>query len=127
MSEVNLVTPQMAQGGAMKSAQGPELPVFRKSNVQDEPVKVAAVEDTGVRLSEGDREARVKEAAQFFAKDVFVVSDTKFTIFKDSSGQYITRFTNMRDGSVTYIPEPEVLNYMESMGRSRRAIVEIDA
>jgi hypothetical protein len=36
------------------------------------------------------------------------VSDQKFTIYKDAAGQYITRFTSLRDGSVTYIPEPEL-------------------
>ncbi|HUP13386.1 MAG TPA: hypothetical protein VM187_14275, partial [Niastella sp.] len=40
--------------------------------------------------------------------DTFVVSDRTFTIFKDATGQYITRFTSLRDGKVTYIPEPNL-------------------
>ena len=33
---------------------------------------------------------------------------TSFTIFKDATGQYITRIRNKDDGSVTYVPEPEM-------------------
>ncbi|MEQ1704802.1 MAG: hypothetical protein ABL867_02370 [Rickettsiales bacterium] len=40
--------------------------------------------------------------------DPYVVSDRTFTIFKDATGQYITRFTSLRDGKVTYIPEPNL-------------------
>lgn len=40
--------------------------------------------------------------------DVFVVSDRTFTIFKDVTGQYVTRFTSLRDGKVTYVPEPNL-------------------
>ena len=50
----------------------------------------------------------VQQAAQAAAANVYVVSDKKFTIFKDASGQYITRFTSLRDGKVTYIPEPQI-------------------
>ena len=47
----------------------------------------------------------VQNAAQSVAAS-FVVSDHTFTIFKDTTGQYITRFISLRDGSITYIPEP---------------------
>ncbi len=40
--------------------------------------------------------------------DIYVVSDRTFTIFKDASGQYVTRFTSLRDGKVTYVPEPNL-------------------
>ena len=57
---------------------------------------------------EPQRQAAVQRAAQQLA-NVYVVSDLRFTIFKDSTGQYITRFTSLRDGKVTYIPEPSLL------------------
>lgn len=104
-----------------------DFPTIRKTQVGDEMVKVAAVEQADVKLPDDKRFKQVERAAQIFFKDVFVVSDTKFTIFKDTSGQYVTRFTNLRDGSVTYIPEPEILRYMETHGREREALVEIDA
>lgn len=56
--------------------------------------------------------------------DVFVVSDRTFTIFKDVSGQYITRFTSLRDGKVTYIPEP---NLFKIGGESDSINVKIKA
>jgi hypothetical protein len=60
------------------------------------------------------------QAVQQVAHDianVFIVGDKRFTIFKDVTGQYITRFTSLRDGRVTYIPEPEMLR-MSSSGPS---------
>ena len=127
--DINLVNPAGASQGSTLSVQarGSEFPAIRKSQVQDEPVKVPAVDKADIRASEDRRAARVREAAKTYFKDVFVVNDTTFSIFKDSSGQYITRFTNLRDGSVTYIPEVEILQYMESKGRTREAIIEINA
>jgi hypothetical protein len=37
-----------------------------------------------------------------------VLGDTEFAIFKDQSGQLITRFRNKVDGKVTYIPQPSL-------------------
>jgi hypothetical protein len=57
-------------------------------------------------------EQRRFEAVQRMAQDianVFIVSDRTFTIYKDTTGQYITRFTSLRDGKVTYIPEPDLI------------------
>ena len=54
------------------------------------------------------RSEQVEHAASRFS-DFFAVSATSFSIYKDSSGQFITRFTNLKDGSVTYIPEPQML------------------
>jgi hypothetical protein len=46
--------------------------------------------------------------------ELFAVSDKTFTIFRDASGQYITRYTSLRDGSVSYVPEPKLLQYAPS-------------
>lgn len=52
----------------------------------------------------------VRIAAERVRQNVFVVSDTRFTIFKDAhTGQYITRYTDLRTGTVTYYPEQELL------------------
>jgi len=127
--DINIVNPAGASQGSTMSVQarGSDIPVQRRSQVQDEPVKVAAVEKADIRASEGQREARVVDAAQHLFQDVFAVSDSTFSIFKDASGQFITRFTNLRDGSVTYIPEPDIIRYMESKSQQREALVEIDA
>jgi len=59
------------------------------------------------QAAEQQRLQAVHRAAQAVS-DIFVVSDRTFTIFKDTSGQYVTRFTSLRDGKVTYIPEPNL-------------------
>ncbi len=58
------------------------------------------------------------------AANIYVVSDQRFTIFKDATGQYITRFTSLRDGKVTYIPEPQLL---KSAGSYAGATLNIKA
>ncbi len=60
-----------------------------------------------VQLAQQQRFQAVQHVSQQIA-DTFVVSDRTFTIFKDATGQYITRFTSLRDGKVTYIPEPNL-------------------
>lgn len=69
--------------------------------------------DFDAAAAEHKRLEMVKQAAQDIA-NVYVVSDKQFTIFKDASGQYITRFRDLRDGKVTYIPEPELFRLQRS-------------
>lgn len=64
-------------------------------------------------VADQQREANVRRAAE--RANLYAVSDRRFTIFKDSTGQYITRFTSLRDGKVTYIPEPELMMYSSSL------------
>src|SRR5689334_6909416 len=59
------------------------------------------------QAGEQKRLETVQHAAQDIA-NIYIVGDKTFTIFKDATGQYITRFTSLRDGKVTYIPEPEL-------------------
>ncbi|NBX03090.1 MAG: hypothetical protein EBR02_03295 [Alphaproteobacteria bacterium] len=67
----------------------------------------AAPDAVDLQVAEQKRLQAVQRAAQ--NANNFAVSDKTFTIFKDVTGQYITRFTSLRDGKVTYIPEPELL------------------
>ena len=75
---------------------------------------------------EQKRADAVKAASQQ-AAETFVVSDHSFTIFKDATGQYITRFTSLRDGKVTYIPEPNIFKMGNSGGSSSQPLVQIKA
>lgn len=67
-----------------------------------------ASQPTGAELEQKRYDA-VQTASQNLFKNSYAVSDTTFTIYKDGSGQYITRYINLRDGRVTYIPEPQLL------------------
>jgi hypothetical protein len=52
--------------------------------------------------------------------NLYAVSDTRFTIYK-SGGEYYTRITNLRDGSVSVIPEAQ---FLASAGTSSGALIE---
>ena len=94
------------------------------------PSNVQQVTETNkAELSNADqrRYETVERGAQAMAMEMFAVSDSTFTIFKDASGQFVTRFTSLRDGSVTYYPEPEVAAFMEKRMAERQASYDIDA
>lgn len=67
--------------------------------------------------AEAVRMESVKRAAQSNANN-YVLGDQRMTFFKDSTGQYITRYVSLRDGRVTYIPEPQLMNIGGTSGRS---------
>lgn len=119
------------QGGArpqtLPGARSADFPVVKQQETN--AGTTARVPDVEVDTNAADekRLARLQQAAKSFFKDVYAVSDTTFSIFKDQTGQYITRFTNLRDGRVTYIPEPQMAQYMERVARAREALVEIQA
>lgn len=69
------------------------------------PGQQLAQVDFNAQTAEQTRAEAVLKAAEQLA-NVFVIGDSTFSLFKDSTGQYITRFTSLRDGRVTYIPEP---------------------
>jgi hypothetical protein len=93
----------------LPGAKGADFPVIQKpqSTPQTKPQTSGSYES--VEVVEDIRFQQVKAAAESYFKDVFAVSDMRFTIYKDTSGQYITRYTSLRDGKVTYIPEPALL------------------
>lgn len=48
----------------------------------------------------------------------YPLGDSRFTIFKDAkSGQYIVKYTSLKDGSVRQIPEPELLTDYAARGK----------
>lgn len=102
---------------AVKALPVPAAPVLSKPVVVAEvPVFVGTpdkVEFTP-QLADQKRFEAIKRMAQQVA-NVFIVNDRRFTIFKDASGQFITRFTSLRDGKVTYIPEPDLIKISGSV------------
>ncbi len=94
---------------AGKLAESP--PVKKSDNVQGQ-VQIPAVDEVDLKRAEERRMAEIRKTVEREAfKETFAVRDNRFTIFKDTSGQIITRFTSLRDGSVTYVPEPEILRF----------------
>ncbi len=84
-----------------------------------------------IEIPSGDkaREEFIQKAAELFRSRTFYpISDTRFTIYKDGlTGEFITRFTNMKDGSVTHIPEPEIAAFYYKMRGEGQPIVRTEA
>lgn len=83
----------------------------KKSDSVKEPVQIPQVEHIDLKRADEKRLTNIKRTVEReMSRDFFAVRDNRFIIFKDSkSGQYVTRFTSLRDGAVTYIPEPKIL------------------
>lgn len=107
----------------MGKADALPLKQFEKAASAPKPVAEQVAYDASA--SDKTRYENMERASQMF-KDVFVVSDMKFSIYKDFTGQFVTRFTNLRDGSVSYIPEPDMMQYLEQRGKARKALLKID-
>lgn len=93
-----------------------EAPVIKRSEVETAPVQIAAVENIDIKQLDQKKLDTLRDNLRKTFANSYVVSDRSFSIYKDISGQYITRFTNLRDGTVTYVPEPEILRYLGSNG-----------
>jgi hypothetical protein len=121
------------QGGiklpqSLPGARSPDLPVAKPKTSDTQIAASLPGQDKAAPVdTETKRQVAVQTAAKSFFKDVYAVSDTTFSIYKDASGQYITRYTSLRDGKVTYIPEPDMLEYLERRKHVREALVEIQA
>ncbi len=107
--------------GIINPVKTPSLPAHLSqpaAPVLPKPVSTEALPAMfDVQVAEQKRYETVQRIAQDIA-NVFIVSDKTFSIFKDNTGQYITRFTSLRDGRVTYIPEPQLLRMSQSSAPS---------
>lgn len=129
----------LAVGGQIPQAplgvRGTDFPVVNKtdpapvaSSHHDVPAQgTSAYDQSASDRAEQQRYEAILTASRDFFKDVYAVSDTSFTIYKDASGQYITRYTSLRDGRVTYIPEQNILQYAQSRAYGGTAFVKIQA
>jgi len=97
----------------------PTLPGIRSADAPVQKTTRIKADDTAFAPGQNDtsdnaagdiekrRFERIKEASSKF--DLYPISDKTFTIYKTPSGEYITRYVSLRDGRVTYYPEPTVL------------------
>ncbi len=68
--------------------------------------------DNSSASSEDSHEAAVRAALSF--KNTYALGDQQFSIFKDATGKYITRYVSLRDGKVTYLPAPTFVRPSQS-------------
>ena len=129
---INLQTGGYIPPQPLPGARSADVQLGPKQQQQPAPSAEPSVPVLGQRLPttettpEDKRYEQVVFAAKNLFKDVYAVSDRNFTIFKDASGQYITRYTSLRDGRVTYIPEPKLMQLFEGR-QARQAVLEIRA
>lgn len=117
---VSLITTMVGMGGAPASSGNAAKPAevslplptpqpAPQPVVQSEPApSTTTPQEMTERRSEAMRQALSAVLPKFF----YPVTDVRFTIYKDSSGQYITKFTNIVSGEVSQIPEPDLLNML---------------
>lgn len=79
---------------------------------QSEQQIVSAHNDNTLAQSSAAAQAQYQEALRqtyMSLQNFHPLGDTEFTIFKDATGQLITRYVSLTDGSVTYVPAPPAL------------------
>jgi hypothetical protein len=90
-------------------------PPVKTSEVVQEPVQITSVNEGLFKKVDQKRLQDLEQVVQDpKVRDVYVVGDSRFTIFKDMQGRFITRFTSLRDGTVTYVPESDVMRFAAS-------------
>lgn len=126
---INLQTGGYQPPPSLPGARGADIQVGQKQLKQDAvlPVPVPSQGPATAPSAEENRYEKVLAAARAVAKDAYPISDMSFTIFKDTSGQYVTRYTSLRTGQVTYIPEPQALAAFEARQQVRTPVVSIQA
>lgn len=78
--------------------------------------------------AEQQRYDQVLNASQTVAGNTYAVSDKSFTIFKNTDGQYVTRYTSLRDGKVTYVPEQTLVQIIgPGQAKAQQSILHIKA
>lgn len=111
VGSLNTNLPNMAQiAGGVVARPVEQQAEAQAQRVAETPKKQ---ETLSQRNPDESRLEAIKQAAKQQAVNYFVVSDSRFTIYKQQSGDnyvYVTRFTSLKDGSVTVIPEQELLS-----------------
>lgn len=103
----------------------PREAVAPRQAVPQAPASQDARSKEDYSSSDGRREALVQRAAEAI-RNSFPGAGRTFTIFKDANGQLITRFTSS-DGRVTYVPEPNVIEFMQRHGSMPDQLLKINA
>ncbi|MES2984040.1 MAG: hypothetical protein V4735_02505 [Pseudomonadota bacterium] len=129
---INLQTGAFIVPQTLPGARSADTQVVQKQQTDTYPAPAPTQDETDffpvpTPSVEDKRYDQVFNASKSLFKDVYAVTDTSFTIFKDESGQYITRYTSLRDGRVTYVPEPKLLQLFESSLKTRSAVIELQA
>jgi hypothetical protein len=94
------------------------------ASYQPQPVQQTQVVANASNNNAGDPDAAadslqaqylqaLQQAALSF-KNSYPLGNQEFSIFKDATGQYITRYVSLIDGSITYVPQPVLVRHTTS-------------
>jgi hypothetical protein len=119
---INLQTGSYVAPQPLPGARSTDIQVVQKQ-VEQYPVSVPAPSYDPIAKAEQQRYDNVLSASQ----DNYVVADKSFTIFKDAGGQYVTRYTSLRDGKVTYVPELKLVQVFGSGQSDTSPVLKINA
>lgn len=115
MDALGTIKPVVTTPSPVKSA--PVLPAPSQSKA------TVVLPNEVERYDSGQAEARRLEALANAARNApQPLGSQVFTMFKDSSGQMVTRFRDTNSGKVTYIPEPQLLRMAANTGGSQSVV-----
>ena len=123
---INLQTGGYTAPQIVSGARSADIQVGQKQVQKDTVISAPATPQNVSPDAPSVEEKRYQQVIRA-AQSSFAVSDKTFAIFKDATGQYITRFKSLRDGRVTYIPEQRLLQQFEASQRSGRSAISIQA
>ena len=108
---INLQTGGYIAPQILLGASSTDIQVSQKQSEYYPESVLAPSNPSTSRDADQQRYDHVLNASQNVAGNTYAVSDKSFTIFKSADGQYITRYTSLRDGKVTYVPELKLVQY----------------
>jgi hypothetical protein len=85
--------------------------------------QLQASTDSSVAQSANLQEQAVQQALTAFN---YPLGNKEFSIFKDVTGQYITRYVSLQDGSVTYVPAPTLVKQTQLANVTQNPLVALD-
>jgi hypothetical protein len=114
---------QLPQPGHSAAA---ELPVLPKPSTAAQVAPTPSTQQQFDATADEKQYQVIRRASEDLA-NFFVVGDSSVAIFKDATGQYVTRYTSLRDGKVTYIPQPKLMSLHASQNFDSASLVKIEA
>jgi hypothetical protein len=125
---INLQTGSYTAPQVLPGASSTDIQVAQKQPEQYPELLPTPSEPSTPHDAEQQRYDQVLNASQNVAGNSYAVSDKSFTIFKNTDGQYVTRYTSLRDGKVTYVPEQTLVQIIgPGQAKAHQPILHIKA
>ncbi len=105
-----------------QAASQPVLPV--RSNAPSLPVIGGGDIGFDAQSAEAVRMENLRQAARNAPQPL---GSQSFTMFKDATGQVVTRFRDANSGKVVYIPEPNLLRLASAANGGGKSLLNISA